>query len=120
MKKELENWCFAVDNDRLVKLVLEGKKTSTTYIYNGMVDEEGTESILTYSNEKPACITKTIKNVITEFKNIDWNLAKLEGENNNFHEWREQHYKFFKSLDNNFNDQTKVVVELFEVTKRYW
>lgn len=26
MTKELKRWCFAVDNDRLVKLVLEGKK----------------------------------------------------------------------------------------------
>ena len=73
MTKELKRWCFAVDNDRLVKLVLEGKKTATTSIYNGIVDE-----------------------------------------------WREEHYKLFKSLDNNFNDKTKVVIELFEVTKKYW
>lgn len=119
MTKELKSWSFAVDNDRLVKLVLEGKKTATTSIYNGIVDEEGAESILTHTNKEPACITKTIKNVIIEFKNVDWNLAKLEGENNNLDEWREEHYKLFKSLDNNFNDKTKVVIELFEVTKKY-
>lgn len=39
MTKELKSWSFAVDNDRLVKLVLEGKKTATTSIYNGIVDE---------------------------------------------------------------------------------
>lgn len=73
MTKELKSWSFAVDNDRLVKLVLEGKKTATTSIYNGIVDE-----------------------------------------------WLAEHYKLFKPLDNNFNDKTKVVIELFEVTKKYW
>lgn len=119
MEKELETWRFGPDNDNLVKLVLKGKKTATTYIYNGTIDKVGSLSILTYTNKQPACITKTIKNIIVEFKDVDWNIAALEGENNNLKEWQEAHFKFFKSLDKNFNEKTKVVVEIFEVVKKY-
>lgn len=57
--------------------------------------------------------------MILEFKNVDWNIAVLEGEDNNLREWQDEHFVFFKPLDNNFNDKTKVVIELFEVTKKY-
>lgn len=117
MKKELVTWYFGTNNNNLVDLVLTGKKTATTYIYNGNIDEIGTESILIYNDKKYACVTRTVKNIITEFKNIDWDLAKLEGENSNLEEWRKQHINYFKSIDNNFTEDTKVVVEVFEVVK---
>jgi uncharacterized protein YhfF len=91
----------------------------TTYIYDGTTDEVGSLSILMYTNKKQACIVRTIKNMILEFKNVDWNIAVLEGEDNNLREWQDEHFVFFKPLDNNFNDKTKVVIELFEVTKKY-
>lgn len=117
MNKELKTWHFGINNDKLVDLVLEGKKTATTSLYNGDVDEVGTETILVYDNEKQACITKTKQNIICEFKNIDWNIAILEGENDNLEEWRKEHIKFFKSIDANFTESTKVVVEIFEVVR---
>ena len=57
--------------------------------------------------------------MILEFKNVDWNIAALEGEHNNLREWQDEHFVFFKSLDKDFNEKTKVVVELFEVVKKY-
>lgn len=117
MNYELKTWHFGIDNDKLVNLVLLGKKTATTSIYDGNVDEVGTESILIYANEKYACVTRMVKNIITEFKNVDWSIAKLEGENNSLEEWRKVHIEFFKSIDNNFSEDTKVVVEIFEVVK---
>lgn len=117
MNNELKTWHFGIDNDKLVNLVLSGKKTATTSIYDENIDEVGTESILIYDNEKHACITRTVKNIITEFKNIDWNVVKLEGENDSLEEWRKEHLKFFKSIDNNFSEDTKVVVEIFEVVR---
>lgn len=117
MNNELKTWRFGIDNDNLVGLVLQGKKTATTFIYNGNIDEIGTESILIYDNEKQACITRTVKNIIVDFKNIDWDIAKLEGENDNLEDWRKKHMAFFKSIDCDFNENTKVVVEIFEVVK---
>ena len=40
----------------------------------------GEESILIFDNDKQACITKTKKVIITEFKNISEELSMLEGE----------------------------------------
>ena len=41
----------------------------------------GDVSILTDSNNNDMCILKTKKVIVTEFKNITWDVAKLEGEN---------------------------------------
>lgn len=118
MCDNLKTWHFGIDNDKLVHLVLSGKKRATTYIYDGKVDEVGTKSILIYDNGKEACVTKTIKNVIVRFKDVDWNIAKLEGENNNLYEWKKIHFNYFKSIDNNFSEETLVVIEIFEVVKK--
>ena len=77
----------------------------------------GEISMLVYDNYEYACYTKTKKVIITEFKNITWNLAKLEGENSTLEEWQKEHRKYFKSIDSNFNDETKVLFEMFEVIR---
>lgn len=116
MENELKTWHFGMDNDRLVNLVLAGKKTATTYLYdeNDPLDDE--ESVLVFDNEKKACVTKMKKVIITEFKNINEQLSNLEGEGS-FHEWKETHINFFKSINPDFNENTKVVFEIFEVTR---
>ena len=117
MNNKLKTWHFGIDNDRLVELVLSGKKTATTSLYDKdnlpNVDEE---SILIFDNEKKACITKTKKVIITEFKNISEELSNLEGEGT-FKEWKNVHIEYFKSINPNFNEDTKVVFEIFEVTE---
>lgn len=117
MCKSLSKWHFDVENDKLVDLVLEGKKTAYVDIYNGEKEELNSESILIYDNEKSACITKTIKTIICKFRDIEWNLAKLEGIGNSLEEWKEKRYNYFKSVSPNFNDNTLVLVKIFEVTK---
>lgn len=119
MNKELKTWHFGINNDELVDLVLKGKKTATTSIYNRKIDKVGTESVLIYQSKKPACITKVVKNVVKEFKNIDWDIAKLEGENTNLDDWRKKHIEFFKSIDDNFTEESRVVVEIFDVVKKF-
>ena len=89
MYKNFNKWHFDVENDKLVDLVLEGKKTAYVDIYNGEKEELNSESILNYDNEKSACITKTIKAIVCKFKDIEWNLAKLEGISNSLEEWKE-------------------------------
>lgn len=112
----MKKWKFGTNNDYLVDLVLSGKKRATTSLYDSAnFSTVGEVSILTFSDGSIACITKTSRVVVTEFKNITWDLAKLEGENNSIDEWKEEHIEFFKSIDNNFNENTKVVFEVFEV-----
>lgn len=109
---KLERWTFGINTNQLVELVLEGKKTTTTYLYGD--DEEYKEndiSILIDINGNDVCLIQTKKIIITTFKNITWDLAILEGENNSLDDWRKEHYNFFKKINPNFNKDTKVVFE---------
>jgi len=112
---KLKTWHFGIDNDKLVELVLSGKKIATTSIYNEKdVPIIGEESILIFDNEKKACITKTKQVIITEFKNIREDLALLEGEGT-FEDWVKNHLEFFRTIDPKFDENTKVLFEIFEV-----
>lgn len=115
---KLDRWTFGVDADRLVNLVLDGKKTATTYLYESdNICKIGDISILTDLDDNRVCVLKTKKLFVTEFKNISWDLAKLEGENKTLDEWRESHMNYFNKIDPNFNKDTKVIFEVFEVIK---
>ncbi len=50
--EHLETWQLGINNDELVELVLEGKKTATTCLNNTKVPKIGERSILTFENEK--------------------------------------------------------------------
>lgn len=115
----MKNWSFGIDNDNLVKLVLAGKKTATTYLYNKEdVPIIGEESIIHFDNEKNACVVKTKEYHILKFKDVTEELAKLEGEGDlSLSYWQKAHTDFFKSFSKNFNDETEIIFEIFEVTK---
>lgn len=117
MNEKMKTWRFGVDNNRLVDLVLRGKKTATTSIYEeNSISKAGEESILLYENEQAACITKTVKVIITEFKNITKELSELEGEGD-FEEWKTTHMEFFRTIKPKFDENTKVEFEIFEVVE---
>ena len=112
-------WTFGIDVARLVNLVLDGKKTATTSLYElDNVSKVGDISILTDFKDNNVCFIKTINVIITEFKNITWDLAKLEGENKSLNEWKENHMNYFNKIYPNFNENTKVIFEVFEVIKK--
>lgn len=114
-----DRWTFGIDVDRLVNLVLDGKKTATTSLYELDNDSKVEDiSILTDLKDNNVCFIKTINVIITEFKNITWDLAKLEGEDKSLNEWKENHMNFLKKIDPNFNENTKVIFEIFEVIKK--
>ncbi len=121
MREKLKTWTFAIDNDELVDLVIKGKKTATTSNYDeNDLPVINSESILLFENEKKACITKTIDYKIMKFKEITEKEAKLEGEGDlSLEYWRKVHYDFFKKYNPDFNEDTLVVFETFEVTKNY-
>ena len=109
MSDKLKTWHFGTNNDKLVQLVLLGKKTACTSLYDeNDIPKIGEESILTFADGTKACITKTKNIIITEFKNIDENLSQLEGEGT-FELWKKEHVAYFKRINPNFNDETKVL-----------
>ena len=119
MNNKLKTWHFGIDNDKLVKLVLSGKKMATTSLYDeNDIPTVNEESILIFNNGKKACVTKTKKVIITEFKNISEELSIIEGEGT-YEEWKKTHIKYFKTINPNFNDNTKVIFEIFEVKEKY-
>ena len=113
MNNKLKTWRFAYDNDNQIKRILLGWQTATTYLYNEKNTPNNYEEVLVFDNEKKACITKTLKIIITEFKNIDENLSKLEEDD--FVNWQQTHINYFKSVNPNFDKNTKVVFKIFEV-----
>ena len=122
--KKLNTWHFEKDNDKLVKLVLKGIKTARTSLYknnrreNENLPKVGDISILIFDNEKKACITKITKVIITEFKNITEELAYLEGEENRSLEYYKKAYgEYFKTIDSNFNENSKIIFEVFEIVE---
>lgn len=117
MNNKLKTWHFKVNNDELVKLVLSGSKTVTSCIYNkNLLRKIGNREILIFDNEKQACITVIKKIIITEFKDVTEELAFLEGEGDKSLEyWKKVHFEYFKSIKPDFNENDKILFEIFEV-----
>ena len=116
---KLDRWTFEIDTDNLVNLVLNGQKTATTSLYDKVLPQVGDLSILTDASGNDVCVIKTKKVILTEFKNITWNLAKLEGETKTLREWQKIHKDYFIKINSSFNDNTKVVFEIFEVIAKF-
>ena len=114
----LETWQFGTNNDELVELVLEGKKTATTCLNNTKVPKIGEKSILTFENEKKACVVETKQVIITKFKDVTPEMAYLEGEGDRTLDYyRKVHTDYFKTINPEFNDDTEVIFEVFEVVE---
>lgn len=120
---KVEKWSFATKNDELIDLVLKGEKTATTSLYSEYSKEDipkiGDKSIIIYSDGKDACLIENKNVLITEFKNITSEIAFLEGEGDkSLNYYQKEHQELFKQINKNFNENTKVVVEIFKVIKK--
>lgn len=115
----MESWSFGMDNDNLVNLVLSGKKVATTCLYKKQnIPTIGKESIIHFDNEKDACVVRTKQYCVLKFKDMTEDLARLEGEGDlSLEYWRRVHIEFFKSFYKEFNDETEIIFEIFEVTR---
>lgn len=113
----MEKWKFGEDNDKLINLVLTGKKKATSYLYKEELPKVGEKSIIVFDNGNDACIVKTVDYEIIRFNEMTEELAILEGEGD-LETWRKKHYNFFKELDKDFTEDSKIVFEIFKLDKK--
>ena len=116
----MKKWKFGIDNDKLIELVLSNKKraTSSLYIDDNKLPIIGEKSIICYDNDTFACIVKTIDYKIMKFSEMTEEFARLEGEGDlSLNYWKNVHYDFFKSIEPSFNDESKIIFEIFEIVK---
>ena len=117
----MEKWKFGINNNELISLVLTGKKTATTSL---LEDSEklpiiGEESIICYDDGREACIIRTIDVKVMNFNEMTEEYAKLEGEGDlSLNYWKKVHYDFFKSIDKDCTDDSKIVFEVFELVSK--
>lgn len=116
----MERWQFGVDHERLLNLVLSGKKKATCYIYNknDKLAKVGDLSIITTIDGNDACVIQTEEIVVLPFNEMNWDFAKLEGETNSLEEWVKIHNEFFKTQYKDFNQNILIVFEKFKLKKK--
>ncbi|MBO7698331.1 MAG: ASCH domain-containing protein [Erysipelotrichaceae bacterium] len=126
--EDLEKWHFELNEsacDQLLDLVLKGKKRATSssvasFLNEGTkIPEKGDRSVITDWKGNPRCVIETVKVRIIPYKDIDFDIARLEGEDDDLDSWRKSHEKFFteegKQLGYEFSEDMDVVFEEFEV-----
>ena len=99
----LEKWHFELTEkacNYLLDLVLIGKKRATSSSLKGFQLEGGMPkigdlSVITDWEGNPRCVIKTTNIRIIPYKDITFDIARLEGEDDNLDSWRANHEKFF-------------------------
>jgi len=125
--KYYESFYFANEEwaDKLLELVLEGKKTATCGCLlsyeaeNQALPEVGNYSIVTTFAGVPHCVIKNTSVTVLPFNEVTWDMAKLEGEDEVLQTWQDGHRRFFQlegeEYGFTFTEETPVVFEEFEV-----
>ena len=129
--ENLEKWHFELTEDAcnyLLDLVLNGQKRATAssvwgYEIEGEeIPKEGNLSVITYWDGKPGCVVRTTRVRIIPYKDITFEIAKLEGEDDSLESWRKNHESFFreegKELGYEFSEDMPVIFEEFEVIEK--
>jgi len=124
----LEKWHFEITEgaaNYLLGLVLEGKKRATAsslwgYEIEGCpIPRIGDMSVITYWDGTPGCVIKTTNVRIIPYREITYDIAKLEGEDDTLESWQRNHKRFFtgegKELGYTFSEDMPVIFEEFEV-----
>ncbi len=128
--ENLEKWHFELTekacND-LLDLVLQGKKKATCSsaaafeIKGEEIPHEGSLSVITDWDGDPRCVVRTVRVRRIPYKDIGFDIARLEGEDESIESWRNNHEKFFreegKELGYSFTEDMEVIFEEFEVVE---
>lgn len=108
------------ESNRLLKLVLRGKKRATTCLYtDDILPEKGDYGIITDWDGVPRCVIKTTRVQIIPFNEITLEQALKEGEDKTLEAWRETHRAVYsrnaEQLGLEFSEESKIVYEDFRV-----
>jgi uncharacterized protein YhfF len=109
--------------NELLRLVLIGQKkaTASSLWYYQLTDsrlpEVGDYSIVTDWDNNSRCVIMTTSVQIIPFKDITYDICKLEGEDDNLESWRQGHIKFFtndgQEVGYEFTEDMPVIFEEF-------
>lgn len=126
----LEKWHFELSEgpaNYLLSLVLQGKKRATAsslwaYQIDGdPLPAEGGMSVLTDWGGTPACVVRTTAVHVLPYREITFDLARLEGEDDCLASWRKNHEQFFteegRQLGYVFSEEMPVIFEEFEIVE---
>ena len=126
----LEKWHFELTEgaaNYLLGLVLEGKKRATAsslwgYELEGeALPKAGQMSVITYWDGTPGCVIRTTNVRIIPYREMTYDIAKLEGEDDTLESWQKNHEAFFteegKELGYTFSEDMPVIFEEFEVVE---
>lgn len=124
--QNLEIWHLGKNKrqaNKLFKLVLNGKKVATSYLYNENDKlTNGKYSILTNWNEKKQILIQTTNIDVIPFNKVTKQHARNEGEGTKtLRYWRKVHKKFFAAelakKQQSFSGEMLIVCETFYVVK---
>lgn len=105
-------------------MVIDGRKTATSSIYNGIVLGIREQSILTDFLGKKLAILELVDYKVLPFDEVTEEMAVEEGEGDKtLTYWRKVHKKFFCEelgcKEQNFDDKIVLLYEKFKVVKKY-
>lgn len=111
--------------NELLRLVLAGvKKATSSSMYNYEINGDplpqvGDYNIVTDWAGNARCIIRTTRVTILPYKDVTFDLCRLEGEDDSLESWRNAHSAFFEQdgseIGFDFSEDMQVVFEEFEV-----
>ena len=112
--------------NKLIQLVLEGKKTATCgslwewEAEENPIPQVGDIWIDLDGNGDPVCITETVEVIIRKYSEVDAEFARAEGEGDlSLEYWREAHRTFFSrvlpGIGRKFSEEMPLVCERFRL-----
>jgi uncharacterized protein YhfF len=105
--------------DELLGLVLEGKKTATSWaaVWGDEGDYVGNQQIIVDSEGNDRALIETTSLVKRTFMEVDEEYAKAEGEGDlSLDFWRKEHKRFF-SQEKTFSQDMEIFCRRFKVIK---
>ncbi len=110
--------------DELAHATIEGRKTGTAALFWEMestgIPKKGDLSLVTFSNNEPACVIETTEVNIVPFNEVTQDFASTEGESDlSLDHWRKCHWREFvvqcKRLNHIPSETMPVICERFKV-----
>ncbi len=119
---------YSLDGEDLLTLVLNGKKTASFTCYDSyeinreLLPVPGEYYIVEDGDDKPVCIIQLLDVKVLPFKDVTWDMAVKEGEDDNLSSWREKQMDYMTDeaaiCGFDFTEDSSVVFESFKIVYR--